>query len=112
MGLDELLKASMIDQKSYNLVMTSRKDNELHPVQILANFRLANPNTHQILSIDALNIWLSAMAGMPLVRIDPLKVDVPAVTKIMSYEYAKNNHILPIEVESDKVFYWAYRRSG
>ena len=101
--LDELLKASMIDQKSYNLVMTSRKDNELHPVQILANFRLANPNTHQILSIDALNIWLSAMAGMPLVRIDPLEVDVPAVTKIMSYEYAKNNHILPIEVESDKV---------
>ncbi|MDO4700698.1 MAG: GspE/PulE family protein [Moraxella sp.] len=96
--LDELLQEHKIDQKSYNLVMTSRKDLHAHPIQTIAKFQLVNPLDHQIWTPERLNAWLAQKANVPFVRIDPLKVDVPAITKIMSFEYAKNHCILPIEV--------------
>lgn len=101
--LDELLKAGMIDQKSYNLVMTSRKDPDIHPTQMIAKFQLTNLKDHQPLTQDRLNVWLASMAGVSVVRIDPLKVDVPSVTGIMSFEYAKSHAILPIEVSDNEV---------
>ncbi len=101
--LDELVKDQKIDQKSYHLVMTSRKDPNLHPLQVIARFNLVDQSTHQPLSLDKLNEWICQKADMERVRIDPLKVDVPSVTKIMSFEYAKNHYILPVEVKDTQV---------
>lgn len=101
--LDELLTAGFIDQKSYNLVMTSRRDADWHPIQTIAKFRLTNLKTAKPITSDWLDGWLSAKAGMTFVKIDPLKVDVPSITKIISYEYAKVHHILPIEVHDERV---------
>lgn len=101
--LDELLKAQMIDQKSYNLVMTSRRDSSLHPVQVISQFHLTNLQNQQPLTVESLNAWLALQARLAFVKIDPLKVDVPSITKIMSYEYAKSQYILPIEVRDDVV---------
>ena len=101
--LDELLQEGKIDQKSYNLVMTSRRDPSLHPLQAIARFNLVDQGTHQSLSLDKLNEWLCQKAGVERVRIDPLKIDVPSVTKIMSFEYAKNHCILPVEVGDTQV---------
>lgn len=106
--LDELLADRVIDQRGYNLVMTSRRDKAQHPLVTISDFGL--PNAHalesspaQKLTLAWLNQWLAAKADMPLVRIDPLKTDVPAVTKLMSFEYARSQHILPIEVNVDEV---------
>ena len=78
----------MIDQRGYNLVITSRRDKAQHPLLTISEPGL--PNGHATdnsaenkLSLDWLNQWLAAKAGMSLVRIDPLKVDVPAVTQLM-----------------------------
>lgn len=101
--LDELLKEGRIDQKSYNLVITSRNDPTLHPVQNIARFNLTNLLDHQPLTLDKLNLWLAGKASVNVVRIDPLKVDVPSVTGIMSFEYAKNQYILPIAVTDTEV---------
>ncbi|STZ09226.1 Type II traffic warden ATPase [Moraxella caprae] len=101
--LDELLKEGRIDQKSYNLVITSRNDPALHPVQNIARFNLTSLLDHQPLTVDKLNLWLAGKAGVDVVRIDPLKVDVPSVTGIMSFEYAKNQYILPIAVTDTEV---------
>ncbi|WP_066804278.1 GspE/PulE family protein [Moraxella oblonga] len=102
--LDELLKENRIDQKSYNLVMTSRKDPNLHPVPVIGGFRLPDlTDATKPLTVDRLNEWLANKAKKPFVKIDPLKLDVPSITKIMSYEYAKTQHILPIEVRDDVV---------
>lgn len=101
--LDELLKEGRIDQKSYNLVITSRNDPALHPIQNIARFNLTNLLDHQPLTVDKLNLWLAGKAGVDVVRIDPLKVDVPSVTGIMSFEYAKNQYILPIAVTDTEV---------
>lgn len=106
--LDELLADRVIDQRGYNLVITSRRDKAQHPLLTISEFGL--PNGHATdnsaenkLSLDWLNQWLAAKAGMSLVRIDPLKVDVPAVTQLMSFEYARSQYILPIEVAVDEV---------
>ncbi|MBF4488723.1 type II/IV secretion system protein [Psychrobacter sp. N25K4-3-2] len=106
--LDELLADKVIDQRGYNLVITSRRDKAQHPLLTISEFGL--PNGHaldneqqQKLTLPWLNEWLSVKADMPFVRIDPLKVDVPAVTQLMSFEYARSQHILPIEVTIDEV---------
>ncbi|WP_201615849.1 GspE/PulE family protein [Psychrobacter urativorans] len=106
--LDELLVDKVIDQRGYNLVITSRRDKAQHPLVTIADFGL--PNGHDLgnkdehkLTLIWLNQWLAAKANMPVVRIDPLKIDVPAVTQIMSFEYARTQYILPIEVTTDEV---------
>ena len=101
--LDELLKDRKIDQKSYNLVMISRKDPDAHPLQVIAKFQLTDRATNEPLTLERLNVWLAAKGGLKVVRIDPLKVDVPSVTKLMSFEYAKGHAILGIEVTDDTV---------
>ena len=102
--LDELLADKVIDQRGYNLVITSRRDKQQHPLVTISEFGL--PNGHDAehkLTLAWLNQWLAAKANMPLVRIDPLKTDVPAVTKLMSFEYARSQYILPVEVTEDEV---------
>ncbi|WP_201543170.1 GspE/PulE family protein [Psychrobacter immobilis] len=106
--LDELLADRVIDQRGYNLVITSRRNKAQHPLLTISEFGLPNghaldSNSENKLTLAWLNQWLAAKADMPLVRIDPLKVDVPAVTRLMSFEYARSQHILPIEVTLDEV---------
>ena len=106
--LDELLADQVIDQRGYNLVITSRRNKGQHPLLTISEFGLPNGhaldnNTENKLTLAWLNQWLAAKADMPLVRIDPLKVDVPAVTQLMSFEYARSQHILPIEVMLNEV---------
>ena len=104
--LDELLADRVIDQRGYNLVMTSRRDKAQHPLITVSEFGLPNGHDKQDdtkLTLTWLNQWLAAKADMSLARIDPLKIDVPAVTQMMSFEYARSQHILPVEVGTDEV---------
>ncbi|MEN6670446.1 GspE/PulE family protein [Psychrobacter sp. B38] len=106
--LDELLADKVIDQRGYNLVITSRRDKAQHPLLTISEFGLPNghaldQNAETKLTLTWLNQWLASKAGVSLIRIDPLKVDVPAVTQLMSFEYARSQHILPIEVKLDEV---------
>lgn len=100
--LDELLKAGHIDQRDYNLVITSNRPN-LHPLQVIAGFNLTDKKTAQPLNLERLNRWLAERANMEYLRIDPLKTDVPSVTSIMSFEYAKSQFILPVAVSDSEV---------
>lgn len=102
--LDELLADKVIDQRGYNLVMTSRREKGQHPLITVSEFGLLNGHDPEHkLTLAWLNQWVSAKANVALVRIDPLKIDVPAVTQIMSFEYARSQHILPVEVTADEV---------
>lgn len=106
--LDELLADKVIDQRGYNLVITSRRDKAQHPLITISEFGLPNghaldQNAETKITLAWLNQWLASKAGMSIVRIDPLKVDVPAVTQLMSFEYARSQHILPVEVKVDEV---------
>lgn len=53
------------------------------------------------LTNDKLSVWLAAKVGLPSFYIDPLKIDVAAVTSICTQPYAERFNILPVKVEED-----------
>ncbi len=72
----------------------------LHPLVILANQGWTHPQqSTQKLHLEFLTQWLATWSGLPYVRIDPLKIDVTAVTSVISRAYAARFNILPVEVE-------------
>jgi len=78
----------------------------LHPLVLIANQKLTSRRPpHRPLSLETLSAWLADKAGLPYYRIDPLKIDVLAVTSVVSYSYAARYRILPLAVGADKVVF-------
>jgi general secretion pathway protein E len=55
------------------------------------------------LDTEALTEWLAARAGLPYLRIDPLKADVGRVADVMSVRYAQTRCALPVGVGAQVV---------
>jgi general secretion pathway protein E len=68
----------------------------LHPLQRLGGAGLVRAEGGAALDTEALTQWLAGRAGLPYVRIDPLKADVARVADVMSVAYAEGRHALPI----------------
>ena len=69
-----------------------------HPLEIVAeqNWHSARaPRT--ALTLDWLVEWLAGKLGIPYLHIDPLKIDLTAVTQSMTNAYAERYRILPVE---------------
>ncbi|EED36970.1 type II secretion system protein E [Luminiphilus syltensis NOR5-1B] len=76
----------------------------LHPLVWLAEQKLpdvANPG--QVLDMDALLEFVGEDTGQEVVEIDPLKVDVAAVSEVMSEAFAKRHQILAVAVDADEL---------
>ena len=50
------------------------------------------------LSLEVLTQWLADRANLPYLKIDPMKIDVGAVTQVVSHAYANRYRILPVAV--------------
>jgi general secretion pathway protein E len=72
---------------------------DAHPLVALslAKIKSAKP-PYRSLDIATLTEWLAGRLGLPYYHIDPLKVDMRAVTDVMSSDYATKRNILPVEV--------------
>src|SRR3546814_18768106 len=55
------------------------------------------------LSLEALTEWLAGHAGLPYLKIDPMKINVASVTQVVSQAYAKRHRILPIAAATGEV---------
>ena len=87
-------------------VRTTRGRAELHPLVLVANLKLADArHPDKPLSLEVLSEWLAHRAGLPYVKIDPMKIDVAAVTQVVSHAYANRYRILPIAVTSMQVVF-------
>ena len=76
----------------------------LHPLVLVANAKAADQrNPDKPLALEILTQWLAGKAGLPYLRIDPMKIDVAAVTQVISHQYATRYRILPVAVAADKV---------
>jgi general secretion pathway protein E len=75
-----------------------------HPLIVISESRLrsAKPPS-KALHIEQLTEWLAARLKMPYYHIDPLDIDLRAVTQVMSAEYAVRRSILPVEVNGREV---------
>ncbi len=104
--LADLVSEGLVSRQDAEPLLTrfGGKQSELHPLVIIAEKNLLNAKPpHKPLSIESLTTWLAKKAGLNYYYIDPLKIDVAAVTGVMSYAYAARNKILAIEVTSDSV---------
>ncbi|MEJ2426404.1 MAG: GspE/PulE family protein [Candidatus Thiodiazotropha sp.] len=75
-----------------------------HPLVMIAEHKWSDlRDPHLILDLDRLTDWLSQRVGLPVMSIDPLKINVPAITAVMSYAYAKRFKIIALEVKPHEV---------
>ena len=57
------------------------------------------------IDLEYLSKWLAKQVGLPWYRIDPLKVDVPAVTAVASSAYAPRFNVICVEVTPEYVVF-------
>src|SRR6185437_11659608 len=75
-----------------------------HPVIVISEARWRSLKAPQpALTPEVLTEWLAGRVKMPFYHIDPLKIDLKAVTQVMSSEYALRRGILPVEVSGREV---------
>jgi general secretion pathway protein E len=87
-------------------VRTARGRTELHPLTLVANLKLADARQpDKPLSLEVLTQWLSVRSGLPYLKIDPMKIDVAAVTQVVSHAYAQRYRILPVAVSELQVVF-------
>ncbi|MCM8856985.1 MAG: GspE/PulE family protein [Candidatus Thiodiazotropha sp.] len=104
--LEWLVEDGLIDAELGRTVkaVTKGSKHKQHPLVLIADHKWPNQlNQQSILDIKPLTEWLADRVGIPLLHIDPLKVNVPAITSVMSYAYAKRFNIIAVEVKYNEV---------
>ena len=103
----ELSDAGLLEADDVNVITSTPRGAEKaqwHGLQVIAEFGFKAANApSQLLDLDFLAQWFADLAGQPLFIIDPLKVNVTAITDVMSYAFAERHQILALEVFSDYV---------
>ncbi len=107
----ELAKAGWIsreDALDLNRLFRLRGADEpdIHPIVWLSGKHIKSTRSpYEELTSERLTRLLADIAQLPYLRIDPLKIDVDAVTDVLSKAYAMRYRILPVEVSDDHVVF-------
>lgn len=105
--LDELLEDGRISERDRNFISGSRREKEelqWNPIQFIGKFELADQQAeNEKLTTEKLTEWLAKKSGQKLYHIDPLKVDVQAITAVMSFKFAERHQIIAVEVNENTV---------
>jgi len=81
----------------------ARAESRQTPLVRLAAVAMTRQADGKTLDVEMLTEWLAARAGLPYLRIDPLKVDVGKVADTMSAAYAERHKVLPVQVTPTEV---------
>jgi general secretion pathway protein E len=105
--LDWLVADGLVDADSSGKIIHDArfaKGTARHPFVVISEARLRSkvaPNP--VVTAETLTEWLAGRLKIPSYRIDPLKIDLKAVTQVMSADYAQKRGILPVEVSGSNV---------
>jgi general secretion pathway protein E len=80
----------------------ARNASEVHPLVLLANLKLVAASGGE-LGLERLTEWLATRTGTRYLRIDPTRVDVAAVTALVSHAYARRHRFLPLAVDTERL---------
>src|SRR6478735_4623765 len=102
--LDDILKLMVADglilPADGERIARSRTQRFEHPLELIAEQKLRSAKApHKLLVLDALVEWLAGKLGIAYQHIDPLKIDLGAVTSTMSNAYAERYRILPVAID-------------
>ena len=87
-------------------VRTTRGRTELHPLVLVATLKFPDArHPDKPLSLEVLTQWLAERAALPYLKIDPMRIDVAAVTQVVSHAYANRYRILPVAVSEMQVVF-------
>ena len=106
--LAELVKQRRIDQNTAEQCLLARRGDaatvHLHPLEYIAGQQLDDQvRPGRKLDLESLTVWLAEWAQQPYLRIDPLKIDVAAITPLMSYAFAQRHKIVAVAASSEAV---------
>ena len=115
--LRELVAQGFISQDSAEHALNARRRNathgQMHPLEFIASQQLGDlSRPGKLLDLESLTLSLSRQAGQPYLRIDPLKINVAAVTPLMSYAFAQRHKILAVAIDRDAVTDLARRKNS
>jgi general secretion pathway protein E len=98
------LKIDTAEQLSMLRRSSTGETAKLHPLEFIAGQApddVSRPG--KVLDMETLARWLANEAEQPFYRIDPLKINVAAVTPLMSFAFAQRHRILALEVNEREV---------
>ena len=104
--LKELVRDGLLTQTDANSIAAQQRGAQqakLHPLDTIATRQCCHAETSEVLSIERLCQWLASRAELEFVVLDPLKINVPAVTAEMSFAYAQRYGILCIKVNATEL---------
>jgi general secretion pathway protein E len=110
--LDDMLAALVVDgyllgddAKQVRMgARAGRATVELHPLVLIANAKMVNQrDPGRPLRLETLTEWLAGHAGLPYLKIDPMKINAGSVTQVVSHAYAQRHRILPVAVSPGEV---------
>jgi len=99
--LDDILKLMVADglvpAADAEKLRSSRTHRFEHPLEMIADQKWRAPGgTRPLMTLEWLVEWLAGKLDVPYHHIDPLKIDLVAVTSTMSNAYAERYRILPV----------------
>ena len=80
----------------------AQADRQLHPISALAAQSLTS-RSGKVWDESMLTRWWAGLWQLPFERIDPLQLDVQAITAVMSIGFAQSHGILAVAVTPDRV---------
>jgi general secretion pathway protein E len=104
--IDELVSDGRLKEADAHQLMAGSRSQEqqsMHPLNFIAEQKLADQQTGGQLDIEAILEWLAKRSGQKAFHIDPLKINVASVAEVMSFEFAKRHKILAVEVTTNHV---------
>ncbi|HET9338388.1 MAG TPA: ATPase, T2SS/T4P/T4SS family [Casimicrobiaceae bacterium] len=106
--LDDILKLMVADglvaRAEADKLARARTRQYDHPLELVAAQHWKSPKTgNAALTLEWLVEWLAGKLGVPYRHIDPLKIDLTAVTATMSNAYAERFRILPVAVTGTRL---------
>ncbi|GAB2874330.1 GspE/PulE family protein [Microbulbifer echini] len=104
--LEDLVVQGYVSRLDANRIVGSPRTAEqaqMHPLSYIASCDLGNQKAPGTLSHELLSAWLAESSAHPLYHIDPLKVNVNAVTEVMSFQFAKRHQILCVEAGAEEL---------
>jgi general secretion pathway protein E len=105
--LDWLVQDGVVEAEAVAKLMNEARlgqSSARHPIVVISEARLrAKTPPNALVTPDLLVEWLAGRLKMPMYHIDPLKIDLRAVTQVMSADYAQRRGILPVEVDGKDV---------
>ncbi|MEK6625707.1 MAG: hypothetical protein AABY86_12100 [Bdellovibrionota bacterium] len=108
--LDEVIEGlkndKLISQADYDRIFKSLKLARFHPLVSVGKMAFKHPTEPKTtLDTEWLTQWYAGKLGMGYIDIDPLKMDIGEITKLLPKAFIKRIAVLPVQITPTKVVF-------